>query len=385
MNRLEAFEILGVDVTDDKKVIKKAYAELVKRYHPEEYPEKWKEIHEAYEIALKGADSAQFSFCTYDEKQVKTGGVNFKPVIENTLDDEKKEWEREADEGTEEEKNECRCEEPEGKEQERKIDEEQEIDIIFDRIDELMQEKREQEKEEREKKERKEKKIQKRKERKRKLINCITYIFIFLALITKFSEMISEEREKEKTTETVEQMAASLMEQNEVLKEGREWQYEEFSLFTIVKCYDEEQQNEVLEGGICLQEGIYLTSQQKQMSHEADIYAIREADVPEQLKLWIDDNCPDCYVWAFCVNSSEEPEYKSLWCDLEKLGFDDRLRIFYYNKFLEKYIELELFGEDENFGHYSYRILDYRAFIVDTHVHGEGEKCRYPIVFIRES
>lgn len=47
------FHILEIEPTNDKKEIRKAYARLVKRYHPEEYPEEWKRIHDAYETALK--------------------------------------------------------------------------------------------------------------------------------------------------------------------------------------------------------------------------------------------------------------------------------------------------------------------------------------------
>lgn len=53
MNRDEIFRILEIAPTDDKKAIKKAYARLVRQYHPEENPEKWKEIHDAYTEALE--------------------------------------------------------------------------------------------------------------------------------------------------------------------------------------------------------------------------------------------------------------------------------------------------------------------------------------------
>lgn len=53
------FAILEIEPTNDKKEIKKAYARLVKKYHPEEHPEKWKEIHDAYEIALQLAERGQ--------------------------------------------------------------------------------------------------------------------------------------------------------------------------------------------------------------------------------------------------------------------------------------------------------------------------------------
>lgn len=48
----KAFEILGIEPADDKKAIKTAYSQLLKKYHPEEYPEKFIEINEAYKTAL---------------------------------------------------------------------------------------------------------------------------------------------------------------------------------------------------------------------------------------------------------------------------------------------------------------------------------------------
>ena len=53
------FRILEIEPTNDKKEIKKAYAGLVKRYHPEEFPEEWEKIHDAYEQALKMAEHVQ--------------------------------------------------------------------------------------------------------------------------------------------------------------------------------------------------------------------------------------------------------------------------------------------------------------------------------------
>lgn len=49
------YEILGIEKTADRKTIKRAYAKLVKQYHPEEQPEEWKRIHDAYEYAMKSA------------------------------------------------------------------------------------------------------------------------------------------------------------------------------------------------------------------------------------------------------------------------------------------------------------------------------------------
>ena len=53
----EAFCVLEIAPTTDKKTIKRAYAVLTRKYHPEEHPKKWKEVHEAYKIAINYADN----------------------------------------------------------------------------------------------------------------------------------------------------------------------------------------------------------------------------------------------------------------------------------------------------------------------------------------
>lgn len=56
---MNVFEILEIEPTEDKKKIKKAYASLARKYHPEEQPEKWKEIHDAYTMAMRIADGEE--------------------------------------------------------------------------------------------------------------------------------------------------------------------------------------------------------------------------------------------------------------------------------------------------------------------------------------
>ena len=46
---MNAWEILGIEPTKDKKEIKKAYARLLKQYHPEENPEEYKQIQADYQ------------------------------------------------------------------------------------------------------------------------------------------------------------------------------------------------------------------------------------------------------------------------------------------------------------------------------------------------
>ena len=47
------WDVLGIDETDNKKTIKKAYAILIKQYKPDEHPDMFKEVQDAYQYALQ--------------------------------------------------------------------------------------------------------------------------------------------------------------------------------------------------------------------------------------------------------------------------------------------------------------------------------------------
>ena len=64
----EAFKILEIDPTDDKKKIKVAYSKMLKKYHPEDFPEMFMRINEAYETAL-GYTENNFSENLYENTQ----------------------------------------------------------------------------------------------------------------------------------------------------------------------------------------------------------------------------------------------------------------------------------------------------------------------------
>lgn len=51
----DIWKILGIEPTTEKKKIKKAYAEMVKIYHPEEHPKEYKELRDAYQLAINYA------------------------------------------------------------------------------------------------------------------------------------------------------------------------------------------------------------------------------------------------------------------------------------------------------------------------------------------
>ena len=53
MNIEKAFEILGIDITDNKKSIKSAYRKKLVDANPEDKPEEFKILREAYDYAIK--------------------------------------------------------------------------------------------------------------------------------------------------------------------------------------------------------------------------------------------------------------------------------------------------------------------------------------------
>lgn len=55
MDKLTALEVLGLRVNATRDEIKQAYAELSKKYHPEEFPEEFQQIHEAYRVLSRTA------------------------------------------------------------------------------------------------------------------------------------------------------------------------------------------------------------------------------------------------------------------------------------------------------------------------------------------
>ncbi len=66
MDFKEAFKILEIEPTKDKKKIKVAYSKMLKKYHPEEFPEMFMRINEAYEKAL-GYLEGDYEEYGYDE------------------------------------------------------------------------------------------------------------------------------------------------------------------------------------------------------------------------------------------------------------------------------------------------------------------------------
>ena len=70
LNFDEAFKILEIEPTDDKKKIKIAYSKMLKKYHPEEFLEMFMKINEAYRVALE--------FEKFDFNEINFNKVNFK-------------------------------------------------------------------------------------------------------------------------------------------------------------------------------------------------------------------------------------------------------------------------------------------------------------------
>ena len=78
---MNAWEILGIEPTSDKKEIKKAYARLLKQYHPEENPEEFKQIQAAYQQCLhpdQEIESVSYEQNIESKQDIKTQPISIK-------------------------------------------------------------------------------------------------------------------------------------------------------------------------------------------------------------------------------------------------------------------------------------------------------------------
>ena len=75
---MNAWEILGIEPTKDKKEIKKAYARLLKQYHPEENPEEFKQIQAAYQQCLHPDQEIESVSFEQNKKDIKTQPISTK-------------------------------------------------------------------------------------------------------------------------------------------------------------------------------------------------------------------------------------------------------------------------------------------------------------------
>ena len=75
---MDIWEILEIDETTDTRAIKKAYAKMLTKHHPEDEPEKFQEIKQAYDLALQYAKGVDSSDRIYDEPYFEgSESVNF--------------------------------------------------------------------------------------------------------------------------------------------------------------------------------------------------------------------------------------------------------------------------------------------------------------------
>lgn len=78
---MNAWEILGIEPTSDKKTIKRAYAKLLKQYHPEENPEKFKQIQAAFQQCLHSdqeIESVSYEQNIESKQDIKTQPISIK-------------------------------------------------------------------------------------------------------------------------------------------------------------------------------------------------------------------------------------------------------------------------------------------------------------------
>ena len=74
---MNCWEVLGIEPTQNKKEIKKAYAKLLKQYHPEENPEEFKQIQEAYQQCLHSEQDIES--VSYKQEE-RTENMEIEPI-----------------------------------------------------------------------------------------------------------------------------------------------------------------------------------------------------------------------------------------------------------------------------------------------------------------
>lgn len=75
---MNCWEVLGIEPTSDKKEIKKAYARLLKQYHPEENPEEFKQIQAAYQQCLH--PDQEIEFVSYEQNIESKQDIKTQPI-----------------------------------------------------------------------------------------------------------------------------------------------------------------------------------------------------------------------------------------------------------------------------------------------------------------
>lgn len=75
---MNAWEVLEIEPTSDKKEIKKAYARLLKQYHPEENPEEFKQIQVAYQQCLHQDQEIESVSFEQNKQDIKTQPISTK-------------------------------------------------------------------------------------------------------------------------------------------------------------------------------------------------------------------------------------------------------------------------------------------------------------------
>lgn len=78
---MNCWDVLGIEPTQDKKEIKKAYARLLKQYHPEENQEEFKQIQTAYQQCLhpdQEVESVSYEQNIEIKQDIKTQPISMK-------------------------------------------------------------------------------------------------------------------------------------------------------------------------------------------------------------------------------------------------------------------------------------------------------------------
>ena len=99
---MNCFTVLGIEPTTEKKKIKRAYAAKSREFHPEEHPEEFQRIHDAYEEALvwaeRNVESEVEQQMPEEPRQMEMGAAEQENPVHSDEDSEESFREEEAGE-----------------------------------------------------------------------------------------------------------------------------------------------------------------------------------------------------------------------------------------------------------------------------------------------
>ena len=362
MNIQEAFRILDIPPTRDKKIIKKAYAVKTRQYHPEEYPQQWSAVRSAYEAALTYVDSSEYK----GENQVSQ---SLSPEKEISIKADKEPSEvrqKEYQEVWQKEK-------PKSWQTVWQEDwlEARELEQLFNQLEEQAEERKKDDRVQGEKEKQADKPVRLGwAGRIPKGVASVLVIIAFCARIFRILDRMEDRTAGQSTGESALLPEIRLLNEEEDRAYSRESVLMEYLRFLYIG-QDTELLREQLENSIMLQEGIYLSEGNKAI--QEDGFILREIEAK------IENPQPEKEYYAFEIRNMWHDGPYILYIDTASLGLEE-CTVSHSSTYADYWKEYDSWADrEDDYGRYYYQLENCLAVIVDVNLQ-ETTKEAYQIL-----